>query len=134
MLTLEEVKKLTAELQVNQTLKRSDVGSEFTVRLVDEASKLSITIPVYKGQEFIPISVRQSVHKPSPFKSATVRTYLSIDEDRFQISLNYLGRFQPGQPENFHQVLSEFLDQAEKWRVKLDEHDRNDLVHVRQKR
>ncbi len=56
---------------------------------------------------------------------------LHIDENKFEISLRYLGDIETLNTRNFNEVLEEFSGIADRWRLILDEHDRNDLVYVR---
>lgn len=108
--------------------------SNINVRFVEDASKLSLSAPVYMGGNYIPPSVRRclshkfSMHRPS------IQTFLSIDEQAFQINLNYLGEAEFIDHHEFKEIIEEFGSIAEKWRSYLDEHDKNDLVYVRSKR
>lgn len=110
---------------------RINVGdSDVMVRAFDAATKLSLQTSVYKGGNYIPKSVRNVVGKRiSPFHSS-VNAYLSIDEEGFQINLNYLGHMTEMNRSDFKDLLEDFGELADKWRSYLDEMDRNDLVYV----
>lgn len=107
---------------------------EISVRFVDQASKISLTTPVYFGGNYIPGSVRRSLsHKFPASEIPSIRTYLSIDEPLFQINLNYLGHAHSLNYGELKELIEEFGWMADRWRAFLDEHDKHDLVYVRVK-
>jgi|688.fasta_scaffold03877_8 hypothetical protein len=108
-------------------------GSNITIRVLDRDSTFSLTTPVYFGGNFIPKSVRHCLSQKAPFAKEGLKTQLSIDENNFKIFLNYLGSLDHLNGEKFKNLLEEFCWLADEWRFYLDEHDKNDLVHVRQK-
>ncbi|MBA2368396.1 MAG: hypothetical protein H0V82_05155 [Candidatus Protochlamydia sp.] len=108
-------------------------GLEIFVRFLDTDSKLSFITSVYYGGNYIPSSVRRCLTHSAPFSHPPIRTFLTIDEKKFQISLNYLGHLNRLDHHNLNELIEEFGSIAEKWRNYLDEHDKHDLVHVRVK-
>lgn len=108
-------------------------GSNIMIQFVDHDSKLSLSALVYQGENYIPNSVRRCLaHKP-PLFHPLIATSLSVDEDRFQVNLNYYGCAESLSHHHFKEILEEFGEIAEKWRIYLDDHDKNDLVYVQVK-
>ncbi len=134
MLLEKDLKKLFGQLIQNDigyiTLGNSDVK----IRVFDSASKIALSSLVYKGDNFIPSSVRKSLSQKVPFQiNCKIKTTFSLDEDNFQIGLNYLGSLENLNQNTFKEVLEEFGWLADEWRLFLDENDKHDLIHVRVK-
>lgn len=108
-------------------------GFDVTIRVFDHSSKISLSTPVYLGGNFIPGSVRKCIFQKPPFQSESIKTSLNIDEANYQISLQYVGHLEHLNNGKFKDLLEEFGWLADEWRLFLDEHDKNDLVHVRVK-
>lgn len=130
MLVEKEIQKLYQQLLQDDVVHVNVGRSDITVRAFDHASKLSLSTPVYEGGNFIPKSVRASLSKSVPFARENLKTYLSVDEPSYQVALNYLGRLENFHNDSFRELLEEFGGLADDWRLYLDEHDKNDLVHV----
>lgn len=131
MLIEKDIQKILTQLASGDAIKVPFDGTDIMIHILDEESKLSLTTLVYDGGNYIPASVRRCLTGKSPVFHPTIRTFLSIDEQRFQIKLNYLGRAQLN--DHLKELLEEFGLVAEKWRLYLDEHDKHDLVYVRVK-
>lgn len=129
MILEKDLKKIVSELVNNEISQIALGNSDITIRLFDSASKLSLSTPVYYGHNFIPKSVRSCVSQKKVFPDSPLKTSLSIDEDNFQVFLNYLGHID-SLTEDFRGLLEEFNFLADEWRHFLDEHDKNDLVHI----
>lgn len=129
----EELKKLFHQL-VREDMAQIELGgSNIFVRILDNVSTFSLTTQVYFGGNFIPKSVRRCLSQKAPFVHEKIKTNLSIDEANFKIFLNYLGTLDNLNGEKFKELLEDFSWLADEWRLYLDEHDKNDLVHVRVK-
>jgi hypothetical protein len=134
MLLEQDIQKIWHQLSGGDPIKIAFDGSEVMIRFLDHASKLSLTTSVYYGGNYIPASVRRGLTYKPPFTyHSFVPTFFTIDEENFQIYLNYLGQAENLTKGNFKELLEEFGWLAEKWRLYLDEHDKNDLVYVRVK-
>jgi len=130
MIIEKELKKLFHQL-VESDLAHIDImGSSITVRIFDQAHKISLTTPVYNGGNYIPNSVRECIASPAPFDRGNVPTSLTIDEENFQIILHYIGIANIVNNQNFIDLVEEFCWLAEEWRYYLDEHDKKDRVHI----
>jgi hypothetical protein len=123
------VKNLINGDRIHLTFNSSDISLKY----VDDASKLSLSTAVYNGGNYIPGSVRHSLSEKFLISRPTIRTYLTIDEQSFQINLNYLGETEYLDHHSIKELVEEFSLIAERWRSYLDERDKNDLVHVRAK-
>jgi hypothetical protein len=130
MLIEKDLQKALHQLADGQSIQLPYDGSDITIRFIDEASKLSISTNVYYGGNYIPSSVRHSLKQPL-ISHPSIRTFLTVDEQNFQVNLNYLGHGTSLSYSHFRDLLEEFGMIAEKWRLYLDEHDKNDLVYVR---
>ncbi len=133
MLVDKDIKKILNQLAEGEVIKVAYDGLEIFVRFLDTDSKLSFITSVYYGGNYIPSSVRRCLTHSAPFSHPPIRTFLTIDEKKFQISLNYLGHLNRLDHHNLNELIEEFGSIAEKWRNYLDEHDKHDLVHVRVK-
>lgn len=130
MLLEKDLKRLFHQL-IHEDFAQISLGnSDITVRVLDGASKLTLTTPVYFGGNFIPKSVRSCLSQKSPFNQASIKTSLSVDENNFLVSLNYLGSLDNLNHKGFSDLLEEFTWLADEWRLFLDENDKNDLIHV----
>lgn len=133
MLLKKDLKKILDVLEREDTVHFSIDNNEITIRTFDESSKAIISTSVYSGDNFIPFSVRKCAQNLSFKDHAGIKTSLSIDENRFQISLLYLEDTESLLRRDFNHVIHEFTEVADRWRARLDENDRNDLVYVRVK-
>lgn len=132
MLVEKDVQQMLVQLAGRGLAKIPFDGSDITIKMIDESSKLSLTTLVYDGENYIPNSVRNCLsHKLPSF--TPILTFLTVDEHRFQVKLNYLGRAESLDREDLKVLLENFGEMAEKWRLYLDEHGKNDLIHVRVK-
>jgi hypothetical protein len=133
MLIEKDIQQILSQLAGGDSIKVPCEGSEIMIRIIDENSKLSLSTPVYKGNNYIPSSVRLCLSRKSPFFHPSMRTFLTLEEQNFLIQLNYLGQAQSLTHYHFKELLEEFGNLAEKWKLHLDEHDKNDLVYVKVK-
>jgi hypothetical protein len=133
MLVEKDIQQILSQLAGGDSIKVPFDGSDIMIRTIDDASKLSLTALVYDGGNFIPNSVRRCLSRKSPFFHPTILTFLTVDEQSFQVKLNYLGQAQALNHHTFKELLEEFGIMAEKWRLYLDEHGKNDLIYVRVK-
>ncbi len=133
MLIEEDIQRMLDQLAGGDSIKIAFDGSNIMIRLIDELSKLSLIALVYDGRNYIPTSVRRCLSHKSPFSHSSMRTFLTIDEQQFQIKLNYLGHADSLTHHHFRELLEDFGLMAEKWRLYLDEHDKHDLIYVRVK-
>ena len=106
-------------------------GSDIHARFVEDASKLALTTPVYMGGNYIPKGVRKGLSEKLSMGRPTIPTFLTVDEQQFQISLNYLGDAEFITHLQFKDLLEKFNEIAHAWRTVLDEHDRNDRIYVK---
>jgi hypothetical protein len=127
------IQQILNQLTSRESVKVSFNDSEIIARLIEDASKLSLTTLVYDGGNYIPASVRYCLSSQSPFSYPSISTFLTIDEQKFQVKLNYLGQAQPLNPLDFKELLENFNVMAEKWRLYLDTHGKNDLIYVKAK-
>jgi len=125
----EVIKNLVLGDIIQLTFDRENVSICF----VEDASKLSLTTPVYFGSNYIPAGVRHSLSHKFSFPHPSIKTFLTIDEQEFKIHLNYLGDAEFLNQHQFDEIIEEFGTIAENWRLFLDEKDRNDLVYVKAK-
>lgn len=131
MIVEKELRKLLHQL-IKQEIAQITLGnSEVTVHVFDNDKKIFLSSTIYFGGNFIPKSVRNSITKKPPFEKGHIGTYLAADEENFSITLNYLGALEHLNKRMFVDLLEDFSWLADEWRLYLDEHDKNDLIHVR---
>lgn len=134
MLVEKDIKKLFQQLVKDDSAHVQVEAHDILVRVFDNASKLYLTTPIYKGSNYIPKSVRQSISLKAPFSTNDqIRTYLTLDEEQFHISLNYVGLLDGANNDSFKKLLEDFGWLAEQWQRHLDDNDKKDLIHVRVK-
>jgi hypothetical protein len=130
MLLEKDVQKLFHQLVKNDHAQISLEGSNIAIRILEDATKLSLSTPVYYGGNYIPNSVRRSLKEDAPYEDASISTYLTIDESQYQIDLNYLGNIDHFDNEQFRILLEEFAWIASEWKYYLDNNDKKDLIYV----
>lgn len=133
MLVENDLKKLFDELKLAKSTQFTVNGFNITLKILEYPSKLYLGTPVYFGGNYIPKSVRTCVSQKAPFDKSFIKTYLTIDENQFQIALNFTGDITPLTSYKFRSLIEEFSYLAQEWQQFLDEHDKNDLVYVRVK-
>jgi hypothetical protein len=131
MIAQKELKKIFHDLQQKEIAQIELGGSNITIRFHSDQSKFALSTPVYLGGNFIPKSVRQCLTHKVPFHSDSIKTYLTTDEPSFRIDLNYIGTMDNINGNKFRDILEEFSWLADEWRLFLDDHDKNDIIHVR---
>ncbi len=132
MLVTKELKKVFQQLLQEDVANINVGGSNITIRIFDKATQFSLSTEIYFGGNFIPKSVRNSTAtKQSPFVRSNIKAFLTIDENAFKIYLGYMGRLDNMNNEAFRLLLEDFSWLADQWRIYLDKHDKNDLIHVR---
>lgn len=130
MIVEKNLKKLFQQLDHDDTAQITLGGNDITIRVFDDASKISLATTVYFGGNFIPKSVRNGISQKSPFNRVSIKTSLAIDEKQYLVNLHYLGHLEHMNNLNFTSLLEEFTWLARAWRAYLDEHDKNDLIRV----
>lgn len=131
MIVEKELRKLLHQLIKEDIAQIVLGGSEITVHVFDNNTKIFLSSSVYFGGNFIPNSVRKCLEKKPQFQDGHINSYLSIDEENFRINLNFLGGLEHLNKRMFVDLLEEFSWLADEWRLFLDEHDKQDLIHVR---
>ena len=131
MIIEKELKKIFHQLIKEEAAQVAIGNTDITIRVLKDESRFSLSPPVYFGGNFIPKSVRSCVTHKKHIPDEKIKTYLTLDEPHFKIYLNYMGNLEKLGNHGFGELLEEFSWTADKWRLILDEHDKNDLVHVR---
>lgn len=130
MIVQKELRRLLKELSDRETAELTLSFSPIRIRVMDNGSKLALAISVYEGGNYIPKSVRQGLNAKPPFRPNSIRTFLKVDEDQYQVYLNYLGPLGHLNDHQLQEILEEFNEMADEWRLYLDEHDKNDLIYI----
>lgn len=129
MIVDNDFNQLFEELSLHDHASVTVADMRISIRIFED-TKLSLSTLVYDGGNYIPQSVRHCLTKKPPFESP-MQTHFLIDEENFQISLNYLGQLGHFNSRHFQDLIEDYIELADQWRLYLDEHDRKDLVHVR---
>ena len=133
MIIHKELQKLFQDLGGQQSVSFDYDGVPLKMSVLDQGSKFLLSSSVYKGGNYIPQSVRNCLTLKNAFPQEPIKATLAADEEHFEIFLNYQGAYNTLNQIKFHNLLEDFNVLAEKWRLKLDENDKNDLIHVRAK-
>lgn len=116
------------ELRRQERLTINLHGEEIRLKLGQKPFlSLSMNASVYKGTNYIPPSVRQALQKNAPFESPLPTSFV-ISEEQFEVVLQSEVPLNPA--ESLNPALEEFALLSSEWREWLDQHDRNDLVHI----
>lgn len=130
MLTISELKHLISELSIRKVTEISFAGSTITLKIENDGKDIRLSAPVYVGENYIPLGVREAIDKKVPFDEKIIQTALTVDEPRFAIFLEYRGDAHAIKPEVFGALMDEFGYLVDHWKEWLDERDKKDLVHV----
>lgn len=133
MLVISDLKKIFQQLLKEDVANITVGSSDITIRIFDKATLFSLSTEIYFGGNFIPKSVRACATKQAPFARSDIKTFLTLDEAAFRIYLNYMGRLDNMSHEAVRNLLEDFSWLADEWRLYLDKHDKNDLIHIRVK-
>lgn len=132
---LKDIQKIIDELADGEPIKFTFGGSDILIRLINESlNEVHLRTSVYMGGNYIPSSVRRCLSEKDLVPHSSIRTFLTVDEGRYQVNLNYLGQLQHLSDIHFREVLEEFDRIADTWRLYLDEHDKKDLLYIHIKR
>lgn len=134
MIVEKDFRKLIHTLLKEEIAKISLGNSEVVVHVFDNATKISLSTSIYFGGNYIPKSVRNCLNQTPAFAIGHMQTFHNIDEENFEVTLNFIGGLDHINKRMFIDRLEEFSALADEWRLYLDEHDKNDLIHVRQPR
>ena len=104
--------------------------SAIQIHVLESTKKLSLATTVYRGENYIPQSVRQATLHQSPF-ARKIHTSLKLNETNFEIQLRYIGDLGTLSKKEFRLLLEDFAEIADEWRTYLDDHDQKDRIHVR---
>ncbi len=130
MVTKEEVQSAFSQLSTLRIAKIGAGAQGLFLQPIDLGSKLHLSTIVYRGDRFIPKSVRRAAHSRLETPYSKIHTWLSLDEGEYQIILHHIGNFSNVGIDELQEITSEFEDAAFKWREIFDEKDRQDLVHI----
>lgn len=133
MLLQRDLQRLFQKLGQSSTVHFTVDGTDILIRVFDNASKIYLSTPVFSGGNFIPRSVRKCLSEKAPFGHNDLKTYFTVDEEHFQVVLNYIGLLESIQNDGLKTQLEDFSYMAEMWHQYLEDHGKNDLVHVRVK-
>jgi hypothetical protein len=91
MIAQKELNKLFSQL-LKSPVAQIELGeSIIIIQFHQNEGKFSLHTSVYFGGNYIPSSVRQCLIKKPLFATQSIRTFLSTNEDKFEIVLNYMG-------------------------------------------
>jgi hypothetical protein len=130
MLTHSELKNLITELSLNKVTQFSLAGSLVTLKILHHGKHVHLSAPVYWGGNFIPLGVRDAIKKRPPFDERVIETFLTTDEEGFEVVLHYEGDAKSAQPEVFGALMDEFGFLVDHWKEWLDDKDKKDLIPV----
>jgi hypothetical protein len=130
MVTREEAQAAFIRLSSLHIARIGNANTGLFLQPVDYGSKLHLTTLVYRGDKFIPPSVRKAAHFHLETPYSRIHTWLTFDEDLFQISLHHIGEFDDVGVDELQEIATEFEDAAFKWREIFEERDRQDLIHI----
>ena len=131
MLIQSDIHKALNQLNSGDTAKLTCKGLDIAMRYIDDASKLAVSTPIYFGGNYIPGSVRNSLSHSHFTSRSNLKTYLTIDEQHFQVNLNCLDQTENLNHSKLEKLLEDFGYLATKWRTYLDGQDKRDLIYIK---
>lgn len=134
MLVDRDLKKILNQLTTGSPITFAFERSEISMQFLENSSKLSLSSVIYDGGNYIPSSVRRCLSTKHLNHSPLIQTFFTIDEPQYKISINYLGPTHNLNDRYLRDLIQEFGETTEEWRLILDENDRNDLVYVHAKK
>jgi hypothetical protein len=133
MVTKREAEHTLENLHSLRITKIGKASDALFFQPVDFGTKLHMSTVVYTGEKYIPPSVRKAASEPLDLKPM-IPTWLSIEEELFEISLHYIGGVGEMDVEELYEISAIFEETAIRWRQIFEEKDRQDLIHVHQSR
>lgn len=133
MLIEKDLKNVLNQLSNGSPITLRFDGVEISLQALDNASKLNLSTPVYYGGNYIPSSVRRCLSQKHFNQIPSISTFFTIDEVNYKIYLNHLEIIDILTDSRLRELLQNFSETADEWRYILDEHDKNDLIHVHTK-
>lgn len=133
MLVVKDFKDLLKHLLAQDVVHLNISEFDISLYALEDATKILFSTQVYDGGNFIPKSVRTSANQSASFTKNHISAFLRIDETKYQISLNYIGAVDFNNNSQLKFILDDFHWLANKWKLHLEEHGRNDLVHIKAK-
>lgn len=127
MLAEHRLQKVMSDLS-RGTISILEIGGQSLTffRVGHHPSVLTMRIPVYCGENYIPPSVRGSLPE-----GRSRGGYFFIDEAQFEVDMLEDLDAHALTDVEFEMILEDFCSRAEMWRTRLDGKDRNDLIFVR---
>ncbi len=130
MVVQQEVQKLLHSLVIRESSMITIGSSEILVRLINKGDKVLLTTPVYYGGNYIPQKVREAATERRLIQSELISAELVINQDKFEIYLEYSEDAKNLDIDRFKEDLEEFAWLADEWRLILDQEDYNDRLHI----
>lgn len=131
MIVQNELQKLINNLSDHDLAAINIDGNSIVVRMVNDASKISLTSVLWQGNNFIPLSVQEVVQNSQRLLNGFNGARLILHEERFLVYLHYSEPIEELSHHLFIEVLETFSSQTTRWRRILDDNDKRDLIHVR---
>jgi len=107
------------------------LGHRITAQTCFNRSKLWLSAVIYDGGDYLPESIRGLVNEPSPVPDSSIPTFVSIDEKKSQLLLNYVGLMPTSNVDQFKEILDKFSWDVEEWCYFLEDFGQKDLVYAR---
>src|SRR5262245_1044520 len=112
MVTKEEAQTAFSRLSALRVARIGDESEPLFLQPIDFGTKLHLMASVYRADKFIPQSVREAVHFHLETPYSKIHTWLSVDEEFYQITLHHVGNFYNVNVDELHEITSEFEDAA----------------------
>jgi hypothetical protein len=130
MVSKEEAKVAFDRVSALHIARIGNASTGLFLQPLDYGAKIHLSTLVYRGDKFIPHSVRKAAKYQLETPYSKIHTWFVFDEELYQISLHHVGDFNDVNVDELHEIASEFEDAAFKWREIFEEKDRQDLVHI----
>ncbi len=128
MLSGNDIEELVFQLFMNLETNLVVDGEHLRIRLSNDMKQLKLSTVIFRGDNFIPLSIRRALRAKTIFNISLISTTFSIDEGNHEISLNFSQDLDKSGLENFEEWLEDYFWIAREWRFLLDKYGKEDLV------
>jgi hypothetical protein len=100
------------------------------VSLSEDMNTISMKIPVFKDESYIPKSIRRAINADAIFPQTYLSTSFVVDEGSFSVLLYASANIEQSGFQDLENFLKDFVWEADEWFRILEKYGKEDLVFV----
>jgi len=128
MLPESEIEEIVFQLFMNLETNIVVDGEHLSMSLSKDMKRLKLSTVIFRGDNFIPLSIRRALRAETIFNISLISTTFSIDEATHEISLTFTQNLDESGLEDFDEWLEDYFWIAREWRFILEKYGKEDLV------